>query len=324
MTMKPSRTHPLPARGFSLIELMVAVGLLGVIVLALYAMFDQTQKALRGASGQADVMEGARAALGLVTRDIEEAGAAGVPNGPNFLTHVSAKANLIENQTLLFQEHQPVLQDVFGIKNVGDHRWQVFGYFIASEDSAVVAVKPPVGTLYRYEDRDYRSMVNGDLRTSSSNTPIQFVTRGSLGSSVLQRNLITKPGALGSDPTHRLNNSARVLDGVVNFRVTAYDTIGRPIDLVYPTNSLPAPDGATRYPPLTRTRILKGLVTDVIYADTAMPAYVEVELDTLEPRLLEQFRALPPDIKIRNRYLTNHLGQIQSFRQRIPIRSSFR
>ena len=32
--------------------------------------------------------------------------------------------------------------------------------------------------------------VNGEFRTSSSNTPIQFVTRGSLGAPLLQRNLI--------------------------------------------------------------------------------------------------------------------------------------
>lgn len=44
---------------FSLLELMIAVGLLTIIILALYAMFDQTQKAFRQSLNQADLSEGA-------------------------------------------------------------------------------------------------------------------------------------------------------------------------------------------------------------------------------------------------------------------------
>ena len=47
---------------FSLLELMIAVGLLTLIVAALYAMFDQTQKAFRQSLNQADLSEGGRSA----------------------------------------------------------------------------------------------------------------------------------------------------------------------------------------------------------------------------------------------------------------------
>jgi prepilin-type N-terminal cleavage/methylation domain-containing protein len=323
------RRPPLPvpsgARGFSLIELLVSVSLLSVIVLALYAMFDQTQKALRSAAGQVDVMEGSRAALNLMIRDIEEAQPAGVVNGPHFATRVSARANLIADQTLLFQERQPVLQEVFGIKSVGDHRWQVFGYFIANEDTPSTAVTPPIGTLYRYEDRAYYGRLsNVEFRTSTSNTPIQFITRGSSAAGVLQRNVILVPGVGLREGVAYRTNSARVLDGVLNFRITPYDEIGRPVDASYPLDAFPPPNGGQVFPPLLRNNVMGGLVSEITYAGTAMPAFVELEIDVLEPRLLEQYRALPQNPAIRNRYLTNNLSRVQSFRQRIPLRSTYR
>ena len=55
---------------FSLVEIMVAVTLLALIVIGLISVFNHTQKALRGAHNQTDVLEGARATVDLVTRDI--------------------------------------------------------------------------------------------------------------------------------------------------------------------------------------------------------------------------------------------------------------
>lgn len=313
-------------RGFSLIELLVSVGLLSVVVLALYAMFEQTQKALRGASGQVDVLEGSRTALGMVVRDLAEAEPAGVVDGPHFAVRVSARANLVENQGLLFQERQPILEEVYGLHNVGDRRWQVFGYFIANEESPLIPVKPPIGTLYRYEDRmSYgRGAELGEFQAATNNPAVYFSTRGSRGAYLLQKNLLLLPAAGSRDSVNYRTNSTRVIDGVVNFKVTTFDALGRPIDPSYPAALIPPANGASRYPPLLRDNVVQRLFSEVTYAENAMPAYVEVELDTLEPRLLEQYRALPPNPAIRNRYLTNNLSRIQSFRQRIPIRTSFR
>ncbi len=324
--MKP-RSHPYPrAHGFSLIELLVSVGLLSVIVLALYAMFDQTQKALRGAAGQVDVMEGARSALGLVIRDVQEAQPAGIVGGPHFTVRLGALPGLINNQGSLYQERQPVLEEVFGLRNVGDHRWQVFGYFVAAEETPSTAVTPPIGTLYRYQDRmtGSRGAEAGEYRTATNDDAVQFTTRGSTAATLLQRNLLLLPGAGNRNSVAHRTNASRVIDGVINFKVTTYDSLGRAIDPYYPAALFPAADGSQRFPPLLRENVVQNLFSEVTYSDNAMPAYVEVELDTLEPRLLEQLRALPPNPAIRNRYLTNNLSRIQSFRQRIPIRSSFR
>ena len=69
-------------RAFSVLELLVAVGLLSLIVLALYAMFDQTQKALHASIGQVDVMEGGRSAMDLIARDLARAQSPNLPATP--------------------------------------------------------------------------------------------------------------------------------------------------------------------------------------------------------------------------------------------------
>ena len=59
--------------GFTLLEMMVAVSMLTVIVYGLFRMFDQTQRALRMNNTQVDVLEGARATLDSLGRDIQQA-----------------------------------------------------------------------------------------------------------------------------------------------------------------------------------------------------------------------------------------------------------
>jgi hypothetical protein len=133
-------------------------------------------------------------------------------------------------------------------------------------------------------------------------------------------------------------NTARVLDGVVNFRVTPYDAMGRPFRRDantlwdYSFNELPqewaprtTPNGwPFDFAPVELRSVAGGLVTETTFSGHAMPSYLEIEIDALEPRILDQFRSLPPNVEIRNRYLTNNLSRIMSFRQRIPLRASIR
>jgi prepilin-type N-terminal cleavage/methylation domain-containing protein len=318
-------------RGFSLIEMLVAVGLLSLVILALYAMFDQTQRALRGSVGQVDVFEGSRSALELLTRDLEQARPAGVFDGPHFLSRLSVPATLIQNQEALFQERQPVLQEFFGVRNITDQQWSAFGYFIAAEETPVSRTSPPIGTLYRYEDRGQVQRIPGE--TTVTNTPVRFLVRGRSAAPNLFEHLLERPFA-GSTATlmpYR-TNAARVLDGVLNFRVTPYDALGRPYNVGYPTNDLPlrpstVPASVPPVAPLAPVllnHVLDGLLTETTFSGTAMPASVEIEVDALEPRLLEQYRALPDNPGIRNKFLTNNLARIQSFRQRVPLRPYLR
>jgi len=311
-------------RAFSLVELLVSVGLLSIVILALYAMFDQTQRALRGSVGQVDVLEGVRSAIDLVRRDLEQARPAGVLDGPHLVTRVSAPPGLVLNQSGLFQERQPVLQEVFGIRSVADRQWSAFGYFIADESDPTLRTRPPIGTLYRYEDRGPGQRIPGEAIVT--NAAIRFIVREPLALEALSEHVLARTGAgavMGSTLPYR-TNSARVLDGVLNFKVTAFDSVGRPFNIFYPTNQLPARPQNGTVPPIGLRHLAGGLVTEATFTGPYMPAYVEVEIDALEPRLLDQYRALPDNPAIRNRYITNNLARVQSFRQRVPLRSFIR
>src|SRR6185503_11455848 len=58
---------------FSLVEVMVAVGLLAVIIVGLLAMFYQTQRAFRAGMTQVDVLEAGRATMEMIARDFQQA-----------------------------------------------------------------------------------------------------------------------------------------------------------------------------------------------------------------------------------------------------------
>jgi prepilin-type N-terminal cleavage/methylation domain-containing protein len=323
-TMRAPVLHrSLARRAFSLVEMLVAVGLLSLIILALYAMFDQTQRALRGSVGQVDVFEGSRSAIQLLSLDLEHARPAGVVDGPHFLTRLAVPAELIQNQDDLFQERQPVLQEFFAVRNVTDMQWSVFGYFVASETDPTVRTTPPIGTLYRYEDRNnFEQRIPGE--TTLTNTPVRFSLRRN-AAQVLVEHVLNRPQAGPNMLTRPYRtNAARVLDGVVNFKVTPFDALGRPYNAFYPNSQLPPRPQGALLDPIILNHLAGGLVTETTFQGLAMPAYVEIEVDAMEPRLLEQFRALPDNLIIRNRYLTNNLARIQSFRQRIQIRSTFR
>src|SRR5688572_13498970 len=58
---------------FTVIELMLAVAILGVIVFALFSVFNQTQKALRRSETNTDVAQKARALAELIGLELEQA-----------------------------------------------------------------------------------------------------------------------------------------------------------------------------------------------------------------------------------------------------------
>src|SRR5687767_9825904 len=70
---KNSRQERRRAAGFTVTELMVAVSLMTLIVLALYTMFGQTQKAMLANENQVDSTERGRGVLELVSRELESA-----------------------------------------------------------------------------------------------------------------------------------------------------------------------------------------------------------------------------------------------------------
>src|SRR4051795_11500139 len=72
------------AGAFSLVEVMVAVGLLAFIIVGLLAMFYQTQRAFRSSATQTDVLEAGRAAMQIIRQDLQAIHAANFPEITNF------------------------------------------------------------------------------------------------------------------------------------------------------------------------------------------------------------------------------------------------
>src|SRR3954452_6174254 len=81
------------AGGFSLVEVMVAVGLLAFIIVGLLAMFYQTQRAFRSSATQTDVLEAGRASMQIIRQDLQDMHAAGHPFVTNFLIVLSKNSN---------------------------------------------------------------------------------------------------------------------------------------------------------------------------------------------------------------------------------------
>src|SRR5437762_995495 len=61
------------AGAFTVTELMLSVSIMGMIIFALYSVFNQTQRALRATQTQGDVSEKARAISDIISRELQQA-----------------------------------------------------------------------------------------------------------------------------------------------------------------------------------------------------------------------------------------------------------
>jgi len=288
-------------RAFSLLELLVAVGILSVIILALYAMFDQTQKALRANTAQTDVSESGRAALDLLIRDLERTQAAGLEGGTNNLiirrTYPEAPADRLAE--LFDNAHRDSrLHEVFFLTRPQPHLALAGGLFVAEAENPRQPVTNFVGTLYRFEAPALDAVVLRGPRavTNLHNAWVAFNTAA-----------------------YRSNYSSRLLDGVVFFRVIAYGPNGLPIDGTTQalTNRL------ALNPPLSDEIVpflADGTENVTTFGGRQMPTALEVEFGMLPPQLLEQFHVLPA--QLRPDFLRRNLASLLVFRQRIGLRTA--
>lgn len=294
--------------GFSLIEMLVTVGLLTFIILGLLAMFSQTQRAFKSSITQTDVLEAGRATTDLMVRDLEQMQATHCP--------VGLAGNVWYEATNFFAEiplsfNQPLLQDLPGstVKRVNtvqrfflmsqaNQDWVGIGYQVIPE-----YVNAGVGTLYRF---------------SATN-------RFRDGPMTVSAEFLNAP----------LTNLNRIAEGVVHLRVRAYATNG----CLVTTNALAFTNGFALNQVNSAGFALYGRVQHTVvctngydfdqagcyFMSNAVPAYVELELGILEPQVLQRWRAIgssTPDLQTAQRqYLADQAARVHLFRQRIPIRS---
>lgn len=214
--MNSCRTGAVDGRGrrrvkrlaLTLLEMMVAVTLLAVIMIGLLMMFNQTQKALRIANAQTDVLENARGAIQLISRDLTEMTLH--PN-TNYVrsTLVNVFPSPLPNSLLpLPGTNVPVeFTDAYWLTRMND-TWQGVGYFVLDESVARnpnSAANYGVGTLYRFSTNVHPQFLQP--------LPPQF-----------------PPPLHKAFTSATLANAHRVSDGLVHFAVTG----------VFVTNTAPA------------------------------------------------------------------------------------
>jgi len=316
--MKPVSQSFRGSRGFSLLEMLIGIGILSVVVLALYSLFDQTQKALRANINQVDVSEGGRAVMELLVRDVSRASASGI--NTNYIIArrsddiqqiVQPGTNLVVMRTTagltgnpwqtVFGDNwrrQTALHELFYLVEQQPGRWVGAGLFVAGEDPMTTV--DGVGTLWRYED-----------------TSPQAVQGARAGEQVAILN-----NRFLNNTAYRTNFASRLIDGVVFFRVTAFGPQGQPLDdkLLWEIQNSQTPYAipgdvvigpSLSGPPFP--------VNGTFFRNQTLPSAIEIELGILPPQLVDQYRSLSDVPAVRNRFLTNNAPNVLVFRQRIPL-----
>lgn len=267
----------------TLLEMMVAITLLMVIMVGLVMMFNQTQKALHIASQQSDVFEAARAAVQMISRDLAEL---------SDFNPLSQKPRVTNCYAIGLPSPLPggVLPTAGGPQSVlfGEAFWLTR----ANDDwngvgYFVEGTNSGIGTLYRY------------FRTDRA-PQVPYLSGG----------------------FYVFTNSRPIMEGVVHFSMSAVyienqsGYLDAPVLELQHTNTFVFP---YYYPEQKRT----GTNTIPIITRISLPAFIDFELGVLEPSALKQFQSLTGNVPVTvsQKFLTNHVGQIHFFRERVPIRN---
>ena len=295
---------------FSLIEIIVVVGLMSFIILGLMQMFNQTQRAFKLGTTQVDVLESGRAVMDMMQRELSQMKPSRLSNSVNFYAQIPLPAT---GYAPLLQElpgipvpsgsrlpsRTNILQEIFFLTEE-NQRWNGIGYFVSPR-------KEGVGTLYRYEtNAPFGQDVSVHYRTF-----FDAVDK-------FQNNISTP----------RTNNMTRLMDGVVHLRVRAFDTNG-----LWITNSVPFKDpfnAVVRRPYFTSySQPVPAVHETEVYLlySNVVPATVDLELGILEDSAIAKIKSiynpanLTAQADARRNYLTNQAARTHLFRIRVPIRN---
>jgi len=323
-----TRTRVGNSRAFTLLELMVAVSVMTLVIYTLYALFNQTQMALRKNAAQVDVNEGGRAAMEMIVRELSQMETSGYPaitDPRTLLTYSGSKSfhsRITPGNSALLLAYQSdaltpegddedlaegfrtnILQD-FTFTGRGDS-----GFFVTSY--RVIGATNGIGTLARYR-------TNGTLRVTAP------------GQALLNKTELFN--RFFFDPIVSATNSLfePIADGVIHFRISPYDQLGRPLghgSLYYNPLGLNlerlGAAGQALYQVATNRPVDGTLMQDLdghsqVQFYGALPDYFDLEMAVVEPQVLKQVRALPKAAQAN--FLGRQIGRVTLFRQRVPIR----
>jgi prepilin-type N-terminal cleavage/methylation domain-containing protein len=319
-------------RGFTVTELMVAVSLMSLIVFALYAMFNQTQKAMRANEAQVDSTERGRSVLELVSREIESARAGIQGNVTNLWLTTAPGTKKIQgdqpNASLTVVPRTNVFDNIFYLTKASK-AWKGVGYTVLTTTNVgdrelVTPVNGALGTLYRYE------------------TPEDRVEYGHPSTNLFKYFLGLSPLISGVAPP--VTNFNQIAEGIVHFKLLPYDTQGRIMAFnstnldsnyrIYRTLAdgtkmgagfltAGVTNGAQATVTLRQAFLGDETETMASFRSNALPAYLELELGVLEPDTMRQYRQMVKDgLQTQaDQFVARRINKVQIFRKRIPLRS---
>jgi len=286
----PARRH-----GFSIIEVIVVIGLMSFIVFGLVLMFSQTQRAYKLGTTQVDVMESGRATIDLIGRELAVIAPAQLSKVVNFYAELPFDPPLRQALPgISTAQRVNVIQDLYFLTEE-NQTWKGVGYLIANRAAGV-------GTLYRYE-MSTRSPV------SPQDMFVNFYSNYSDGGGT-NKVIISLNQPLDNELKLNIN---RIMDGVVHFRVSAYNPEG-----FWITNQFLY--GAQSNLSMSASSLIPGEVGYLSMYSNLVPASVELEIGVLEDAALAKAKAIP-NLNRRYDYLTNQASRVHLFRVRVPVRN---
>jgi hypothetical protein len=312
--------RPAP-RAFTLIEILVSISLLSFIVIGLFAMFNQTQRAFRLGMTQSDILEAGRAVTEMIPRELEQT-TPSHRNAVNFMVTNLNSAPLLQSLPGTTLRRNNLLQDCFILQRQ-NQTWIGIGYCVRTNDSTGRLWLPEVspgqlgaGTLYRFTATlpaviSAPGFANNGLPQDPSQLFVAFLSN-------------SVPGSLASQAI-----SNRICDGVVHFRLRAFATNGFPLfndtfhtNACFRTNSLTPGSSVVQQTLAVPSLAYPDNWSGLFFANDAVPAAVEMELGLLEQRAWERYNSIGA-AAARLAYLQREdiSSRVHLFRQRIPIRN---
>lgn len=297
---------------FTLVEILVAMALMSLIVVALMAVFNSTQTAFRAGLTQTDVLEGSRATMDLIKSDLEEM----TPLdgfGTTIGTFVNGAVNFcITNNNNFTAGYSPLYQSLPAVVNANTQRTNVLESFFLLSRGNVNGSDSWIGTGYAVVATNLQNDLY-PLYRFTTNYPVMTTNLPTLFYRDFMNFIFS--------PTN--SNYSHLIDGVVHLRVYAVDNNGQLMNApTYPNYLALTNFVFYQFSFLAPSLHLPADEYGCIFYSNKVPASVEIEMGVLEDKTLEHAESLESAGSAAvTSYLANHAGQVHIFRQRIPIRN---
>ncbi len=292
-----STLDPRPSTtAFTLIEVMVVVALLALMIVALMAVFSNTQRAFRANLTQTDVLESGRMTMDLIRGDLEAMAPSFGRSNVVFFGSPTNDINFSVALTELASPPSPLIQPLVGGNQQRTNLLETF--FILSRGN--IGGSPSwIGTGY---------LVN----SNSPDGALYPLYRFYMVTNMMTGTPASLYNAYVSTPATNATVWSHLLDGVVDLTVRAFDLNG-----VWMTNGY----GFGQSNTLKNAEFLAPEFGEVPFYmfSNSLPASVEIEMGVLEDRALEHAESL--NGALQTGYLQKQSGAVHLFRQRATIRN---